>query len=264
MKPKPGHLGRKYAEQFKDASIVEVYHYRRPYPDEAVSKLLALVTDEPRTILDIGCGTGDLARRLVNQVEHVDAVDFSQLMIDKGKTLPGGEHPRLNWIFGRVEEVSLQPPYALITAGESLHWMEWDIVLPLFHHILTPHGYLALVARGTEHNPWDDDLQALIQHFSTNHKYVPYDLTEELEQRQLFQSHGVLHTHPVPYVQSGEEYLQSLHSMNGLSRDRMGEESAKAFDKEVKKVLSPFQQDGRLHLSVVSTVVWGQPQEPSS
>jgi ubiquinone/menaquinone biosynthesis C-methylase UbiE len=261
MEPKPDHLGLTYAEHFKDVSIVEVYHYRRPYTDEAISKLLTLITDLPRTILDVGCGTGDLARRLVNQVERVDAVDFSQRMIDKGKTLPGGNHPRLNWIYGRVEEVKLRPPYALITAGESLHWMEWDIVLPLFHRILTPHGYLALVTRGTEHNPWDDELQALIQRYSTNKEYVPYELTEELEQRHLFQSYGVVHTHPVPYVQFGVEFLQSLHSMNGLSRDRMGEESANAFDMEVLKLLSPFLQDDRLHLSIINTVVWGLPQD---
>jgi ubiquinone/menaquinone biosynthesis C-methylase UbiE len=137
MNPKPSHLGLKYAEQFKDLSLVEVYHYRRPYPDEAINKLVALVTDEPRTILDVGCGTGDLARRLVNQVDRVDAVDFSAPMIEKGRMLPGGDHPRLNWIYGRVEEITLQPPYALITAGESLHWMAWEIVLPRFQRILT-------------------------------------------------------------------------------------------------------------------------------
>jgi ubiquinone/menaquinone biosynthesis C-methylase UbiE len=261
MNPKPGHLGLKYAEQFKDTSLVAVYHHRRPYPDEAINKLVTLVTDEPRFILDVGCGTGDLARRLVNRVERVDAVDLSSPMIDKGKTLPGGDHPSLNWIYGRVEDVTLQPPYALITAGESLHWMEWDIVIPLFHRVLTPHGYLVLVARGTENNPWDDDLQGLIQHFSTNQEYVPYDLTEELEQRHLFQQHGILHTQPVPYVQTGEEYLQSIHSMNGFSRERMGEEAARAFDAEVRNLISPFLQDGRLLLSVVSTVVWGLPQD---
>ncbi len=250
---------QKNAEQFKDASLVEVYHYRRPYPDEAINKLVALVTDEPRTILDAGCGTGDLARRLVNQVERVDAVDFSAPMIARGRTLPGGDHPRLNWIYGRVEEIMLQPPYALITAGESLHWMEWDIVLSLFQRMLTPHGYFALVARGTENNPWDDALQALIQCFSTNPEYVPYDLTAELEQRHLFRPQGVLHTRPVPYVQSGEAYLQSLHSMNGFSRERMGEEAVKIFDEEVRKAIAAYLQDGQLHLSVVSMVVWGLP-----
>ncbi|HYX48905.1 MAG TPA: methyltransferase domain-containing protein, partial [Ktedonobacteraceae bacterium] len=92
MKPKPGHLGLKYAEQFKDTCIIEVYHHRPPYTDEAINKLTELVIDEPRTILDVGCGTGDLARLLVSKVERVDAVDFSSSMIEKGKLLPGGDH----------------------------------------------------------------------------------------------------------------------------------------------------------------------------
>lgn len=264
MEQKPSHLGVKYAEQFKDPGLVEVYHYRRPYPDEAIDKLLELITDEPRTVLDVGCGTGDLARRLVSRASRVDAVDFSAPMLAKGKTLSGGDHPRLNWIYGRVEEVSLQPPYALITAGESLHWMEWDVVLPLFRRILTPHGFLAMVGRGTEKNPWDEELLKLIQHFSTNREYVPYDLTEELQKRHLFELRGIFHTHPFPYIQSGEDYLRSLHSMNGLSRERMEEEAAKSFDEAVRNALAPFLQEGQLHLSVACTVVWGLPLELSA
>ena len=264
LKPKPGHLGLKYAEQFKDTSVVEVYHHRLPYSDEAINKLIELVIEEPRAILDVGCGTGDLARRLVSQVERVDAVDFSSSMIDKGKTLPEGDNQNLNWIFGRVEEVELHPPYALITAGESLHWMEWDIVLPLFLRMLTPRGYLALVTRETEDNPWDDRLQVLINRFSTNQEYLHYDLVEELEQRHLFKPHGFLVTQPIPMQQSGEDYVQSFHSRNGFSRERMGEETATAFDEEVRKLISPFLQDGQLLLSAVCTVVWGLPQKPNT
>jgi ubiquinone/menaquinone biosynthesis C-methylase UbiE len=262
MIPKPSHLGLKYAEQFQDTSIVEVYHHRPPYSDETIDLLLGLITDEPGTILDVGCGTGDLARRLVSGVKRVDAVDFSPAMLDKGRTLPGGDHAHLHWICGRVEEVELQPPYVLITAGESLHWMEWEMVFPLFQRILTPHGYLAIIERGTEPLPWSDALGKLIQQFATNREYRPYNLIEELEQRSLFQQQGAIRTHPVPFTQGGEEYLQSFHSMNGFSRGRMGEEAADAFDEEVRKVLSPFLHEGLLTLSTFNTVVWGTPQVP--
>ncbi len=260
MEPKPGHLGLKYVEQFKDASIVEVYHHRPPYADEAISKLVALIVDEPRTILDVGCGTGDLCRRLVNAAERVDAVDFSRAMIDKGKTLPNGAHAHLHWICGRVEEVELYPPYALITAGESLHWMAWDSILPLFHRILTPHGYLAVIGRETAGNPWDDALQRLIARFSTNQGYRPYNLIEELERLHLFQKQGSMRTRPVPFVQSGEDYIRSIHSRNGFSRQRMGEDAAQAFDEAVRTMLAPFLREGLLTLSAVSYVVWGMPQ----
>lgn len=261
MKPKQGHLGLKYAEQFKDPCVVEVYHHRLPYADEVINKLITLLIDEPRVILDVGCGTGDLARRLVSQVERVDAVDFSSAMIDKGKTLPKGDNHNLNWIFGLVEEVELHP-HTLITAGESLHWMEWDIVLPLFLRILTPRGHLALVTRETEDNPWDDHLQELINRFSTNQEFLPYDLVEELELRHLFQPHGFLVTQTIPMKQSGEDYVQSFHSRNGFSRKRMGEQAAMAFDEEIRKIISPFLQDGQLLLFTINTIVWGLPKRP--
>jgi len=64
----------------------------------------------------------------------------------KGKQLPGGDHPHLHWLCGRVEKIALKLPYALITAGVSLHWMDWQIVLPLFCELLMPGSYLAVIS----------------------------------------------------------------------------------------------------------------------
>ncbi|MBO0780452.1 MAG: methyltransferase domain-containing protein [Ktedonobacteraceae bacterium] len=260
MLPKPEHLGSEYADQFKDRSVAAVYRHRPPYPEETFQILAGLITDQPRHVLDAGCGTGDLARRLVMDVERVDAVDFSLAMLAYGRELPGAHHPHLKWIYGPIEEVALQPPYALITAGESLHWMSWEVVLPLFHDILTPHGYLAIAERGTENNPWRNSEIELIQRFSTNKAFRPYDLVQELEQRQLFQKVGESRTTPVPLTQSVEDYIQSIHSRNGFSYERMGEEAASAFDAEMRAVLTPFQQDGLLTLSLTAHITWGKPQ----
>ena len=66
MIQKPKHLGVQYAEVFKDASVVEAYQYRPSYPAEVFEILSGLITTEPRHVLDVGCGTGFLARNLVN------------------------------------------------------------------------------------------------------------------------------------------------------------------------------------------------------
>ena len=261
MEPKPSHLGRKYAEQFQDACVAEVYHHRPPYADEAIDVLVALMADAPRAVLDVGCGTGDLARRLAAraEVERVDAVDCSLEMLNKGRTLPGGDQPRLRWIAGQVEEVALEPPYTLITAGESLHWMEWEVVLPLFARVLTPRGALAMAEREAEPCPWDGALLAVIQHYSTNREFQPYDLVAELERRGLFARRGSRRTQPVAFAQSVEDYIRSIHSRNGFSRERMGADAAEAFDAEVRRLLAPFAVDGKVTLAVVSEVVWGSP-----
>jgi len=68
-----------------------------------------------------------------------------------------------------------------------------------------------------------------------------------------------LHTQPLPFVQSGEDYLLSFHSRNGLSYDRMSRADARAFDEAVRSAIAPFLQDGHLFLSVVNLVAWGKP-----
>src|SRR5260370_27763442 len=100
MQPKPESFSAYYAETFKDHHVVDAYRYRPPYPDEGFNILAGLVTDEPRTVLDVGAGSGDIARRLVDFVERVDAVDFSPNMIAMGKQLPNQAHPQSHGISG--------------------------------------------------------------------------------------------------------------------------------------------------------------------
>lgn len=260
MLQKPKHLGPEYADQFKDFSIVEAYRHRPPYPAEVFDILASLISEQPRHVLDVGCGTGHIARRLVDRVEWLDAVDFSRHMIEKGKRLPDGDNPHLRWLYGRVEDVVLDPPYALITAGESLHWMTWDVVLRRFREILTPNGYLAIVERGIMSNPRHDQLKEIISQYATNKDYQPYNLIEELEMRGLFQKVGEKVTTSVPFVQFVDDYIESFHSKNGFSRERMNPEAAHAFDQEAKKILLKSYSDSVMSLQVVGHIVWGIPK----
>jgi trans-aconitate methyltransferase len=257
MLQKPKHLAPAYGEQFKDLSIVDAYRYRPPYSSEVFGILTGLINGQPRHVLDVGCGTGNIARYLIEDVERLDAVDFSQPMIEQGKRLPHGDDPRLRWLHGRVEDVALNPPYALVTAGESLHWMDWNIVLPRFHELLMPGGYLAIV--GNHFYPGPALLSELIAQYSTNKDFQYYNMLEALEQHGLFQKVGEKRTAPVPFVQSLDNYIESYHSRNGFSRERMDPAMADVFDQEARKVLLRSYADGVLPLQVVGTVVWGLP-----
>jgi SAM-dependent methyltransferase len=77
MRPKPELYNSHYAEWFKDPDVIAAYPSRPPYARAAIEFLSELITDRPRRVLDIGCGTGDIARRLAPLVDRVDAVDFS-------------------------------------------------------------------------------------------------------------------------------------------------------------------------------------------
>lgn len=257
--PKPAHLGARYAAQFQDRAIVATYHCRPPYPAAAFPVLMGLVPASARAVLDAGCGTGDLARRLAPLVERIDAVDASVGMIAAGKTMPGGDMPSLRWLVGRVEDVPLDPPYGLVTAGESLHWMEWSVVLPRFREMLSPGGVVAIASRVEAPSPWYASLLKLITRYSTNREFQPYDLIAELERRGLFARQGAHVIAPEPYTQSIEEYIESLHSRNGFSRDRMPPEDAAAFDAAVRTLLLPHALDGLVRLEIACDIVWGVP-----
>lgn len=248
-----------YAEAFKDSQVVDAYRYRPPYPDEIFDILISLIADEPRAVLDVGAGAGDIARRLVESVERVDAVDFSQNMIERGKKLPHGNHPHLHWIYGKIEEVSLSPPYALITAGSSIHWPNWEIAFPRFHDMLTPHGYLALVYRRTLPTPWEAELRKLHTQFATR-PHRGRGTIKELEASGFFQKQGEKETAPVPFVQSIDDFIDGLHSRSSFARELMGEQQATEFDRQVRDILLQYHKDGMLPMQVVGMVIWGKPE----
>lgn len=260
MQPKPEDFSTYYAETFKDHHVVDAYRYRPPYPDEVFTILAGLITDEPRTVLDVGAGSGDIARRLVDFVERVDAVDFSQNMIEMGKQLPNGDHPHLHWIYGKVEEVPLSPPYALITAGTSIHWTDWAIAFPRFRAMLTSNGCLALIYRQTLPMPWDADLKELRAQFSTRRTHRSSNVLEELEARGFFHMQGEQETAPVPFFQSIDDFIEGLHSRSSFSSERMGRQKATDFDQQARTLLLQFHKDGMLPLQVVGTVTWGIPE----
>jgi len=259
MHPKPEHFRALYAEAFKDQQVVESYRYRPPYPDEVFAILETLIEDTPRIVLDVGTGSGDIARSLVNVVERIDAVDCSQPMIEQGRRLPNGDHPHVHWIFGKVEEVPLAPPYALITAGSSIHWTEWEVAFPRFCSLLTRNGSLALVYRNIFPMPWDAEFRELRARFSTRQDHERSHVVTELEARSFLHKRGERKITPVPFLQPIDDFIAGLHARSGFSRQRMGEQQAEDFDRQVKSLLLAYHSDGILPMQSVATVTWGIP-----
>lgn len=262
MIAKPRGLGPAYGAQFGDESVAAAYELRPPYPDETFDVLVGLLAPGSHAILDAGCGRGEMARPLAarpERVERVDAVDPSRAMLDAGRGLPGGDSPRIRWIHGYAEDAPLDPPYGLIVTAASLHWMDWDVVLPRFRDALAPGGALAIVNDGALPAPWDNALAGIIPRYSTNREFKPYDLIAELERRHILQVQGRHTTTPVSFAQPIEHYVESFHARNGFSRDRMPPGSADAFDREVRRAVAPHCPDGLVRLQVVATITWGRP-----
>lgn len=258
---KPETWNQERAKSFKSADTVAAYRYRAPYPAETFQILIDLITDEPRVVLDVGCGTGSIARNLVESVDRVDAVDFSLPMIDEGKKLANGSHPNLNWIHGKVEDVPFEPPYSLITAGSSLHWLDWGVVAPRFQKILTTNGYIAVVYNVFEPPPWDEELKKLRSRYSQTEStgFRPPQIVDELEKQGKFAKCGVKETAPIIYTQSIDAYVEQFHSRSDMARSRIGKEAADRFDNELRALVSGYVKGEMVEIELRARVTWGLP-----
>ena len=262
MQAKPKHLATKYAEQFKDKSIVDAYHNRPAYADELFPFLAEMTQGEPKRVLDVGCGLGNIARPLALHVAQVDAVDFSKQMITQSRQLQYGDAPNLNWICSPIETAPVSPPYGLITAGQSLHWFDWDVALPRFAELLVPNGYLVIIDRKFGATGWDGEMKELIAQYSTNQEYQPYNLIDELEDRGLFEKVDDKVMAQPAFIQTVPHYIEAIHSANGFSRERMLPQNAQAFDDALEKLVWSYVGEDRFATAVSTHITWGYPKRP--
>jgi SAM-dependent methyltransferase len=247
------------AEVFRDRDVARAYRQRAPYPEETFALLEELLV-APGTVLDVGSGSGLLARRILRFASRVDAIDPSAAMIEEGRSLPGGADPRLRWTVGTAETAPLDPPYGLITAGTSIHWMTPDVAMPRFRSALAPGAHLAILETDDGDFPLPELLEVIKRHSELHADQVDgfAERLARLEATGRFVTEGERRTAPVTLRRSVEEYLEYLHSTSTLARIRLGDR-ADRFDAEIRAV---FAQRGIavVDQQVVGVVAWGQPR----
>lgn len=107
--------------------------YRPGYPREFMDYLVTRFgLDGTQEVLDLGCGTGQIALPLAPHVARVVAVDPEPSMLIEGRHLAERRTVgNIDWIAGdsyRLVELDL-PKLALVTMGASFHWMNRATVL---------------------------------------------------------------------------------------------------------------------------------------
>jgi ubiquinone/menaquinone biosynthesis C-methylase UbiE len=251
---------RELAAAFTDEAVASAYQHRPPYPPQVFDILEQLILDRPRHVLDVGAGEGAIARPLAARVDRVDALDISAAMLAAGASRPGGRQPGLRWLLGAAETAELDGPYALVTAGASLHWTTWDITLARLSRVLTRSGVLAIVDQSYQELPWQSELISIIVRHSRSRDYVPgFSLPAELAARGLLQITGHALTGPVSFRQPVTHYVEQFHSTASLARTWMPAAESAAFGRAVAAVVAPYAVDGMLELTVTASLSWGRP-----
>src|SRR5215510_7929787 len=222
---KPRHLGPEYAAQFGDEEIAAAYRHRPPYPPETFAILEPLLGSPPRTVLELGAGTGDFTIGLAPLVDSLIAVEPSRPMLERGLRRTDVDR-HVQWLAIAAEAYAFDGRYSAVVAAEAFHWLDWHAILPRIGRSLVSSGHLILVERAVaEPLPWDAFLKTLIRQYSTNRDYEPYDTVTELEARGLVSVGGRARTETVVYRQAAPDYVESFHSRSlapGCSRSVPG------------------------------------------
>jgi SAM-dependent methyltransferase len=266
MDAKPKAWASEYAEWFELASVVDRYELRPPYPAETFKVLLTLADPANQRVLDAGCGLGDLARPLARLVASVDAVDRSEAMLTRARTLPGGAAPNLRWVLGDIEDAPLGEVYGLVVCGDSIHWFDWPVVFERFRRCLSPRGNLAVVQRHWRLGDADTErLAELYAEHSANRHFVPLDPVAALVDRGLFETSGSHTTAAAGWRPTMTELIGCHHSQNGFTLEKMDDPAA--FDLALAREVGRWLEagvDGRYDLSLEATITWGRPRSPGA
>lgn len=121
--------------------------YRLPYPASLLAHLVAgtHLSGHGR-LLDLACGTGQLAFPLSPHFAEVWAVDQERDMIETVRVKAADRGVRdLRPIVAGAETLTAQPDsFELAVVGNAFHRLEREIVARRILHWLVPGGYLAL------------------------------------------------------------------------------------------------------------------------
>jgi SAM-dependent methyltransferase len=256
-------LGRRFSAERMAAN----YLYRPPYPAEVYEALLELMSGRPRVLLDAGCGTGKITLGLVEQIDRADAVDPSEAMLQVARSLPGADNAKIRWVHAAVEDAPLEPPYGLIVAASSIHWMDLDRTLPRFAEALADGAMLAVLDGDAPVDaPWEREETTFMLDFLEARdgfrpqwwKTVRERFTEPVSVHPPFESLGYRITAPVEFSQSIADYLRCQHSRATWSEDHLGEQASEEFDAAMTSILNRYARDGMLTFNVQARIEWGR------
>lgn len=109
------------------------------------------------SVVDIGCGTGDLACRLAARGLDVSGVDPAEAMLDIARSKPMAD--RVTWVLGDLTALpSAEADVATMTGNVAQVFLtddEWNAMLRSAADVLRPDGHLVFEIRDPARRAWE-------------------------------------------------------------------------------------------------------------
>ncbi len=235
--------------------------FRPPYPAGLLADLAARTGADGRgRLLDLACGTGQVAFALSAAFAEIWALDSEPGMMDvvREKAAQSGDAARFRFLTGPAEELAVPAGhFDLVTIGNAFHRLPRAIVAHAILGWLRPGGFLALLWGGSPwfgDEPWQHALMATMerwQHRPGADERIPAGYREARDSRpdaEILAEAGFeivgRYSFTVKSDWTAAEIAGYLSSTSVLSAVALGEHAAE-FDADLQRELSASQPDGR-------------------
>lgn len=154
--------------------VADFYHkYRRGYPQAVIDMLAdAFKLTSEDVVIDLGCGTGQLALPLAGRVRAVAGVDPEPDMLARGRQAALDQGiANICWMIGADTDIPAirvllgSQRAAAVTIGQALHWMHPDDLFPALIPLLRYGGGVAVITNGTPLWLQDSDWSHALRRF---------------------------------------------------------------------------------------------------
>jgi FkbM family methyltransferase len=131
------------------SAVAQYARYRTGYPLHEVAALADLLgLDHTQTVIDVGCGTGQLALPLAQHAGSVLAVDPVPEMLARGRqTAQAANASNITWLLGDASslETLIAPGAHAVTFAASFHWTNRAEVVRALDRLLNPEGSIVTI-----------------------------------------------------------------------------------------------------------------------
>jgi ubiquinone/menaquinone biosynthesis C-methylase UbiE len=138
--------GKRHYQRALFDGIAQRYEQSRPgYPAEVMGFVAATAElSRGATVLEVGCGTGQLTERLARSGFRLTAIDISPAMVAAARRRLGG--PDISFQASSFEDLAAaDSSFDLVISGAAFHWIDPGVAFAKSARLLRPGGWLALL-----------------------------------------------------------------------------------------------------------------------
>jgi cyclopropane fatty-acyl-phospholipid synthase-like methyltransferase len=219
--------------------------YRPGYPDSFYDKLAAVgIGLRGQRILDLGTGTGGLARNFARRGCTVTGVDISENQISAAQQLAQEEKLDINFFVSAAESTQLpDKAFDVITAGSCWLYFDKSIVIPEVKRLLASRGFLMTCT--LVWLPYEDMIahktEELILRYNPHWTGAGFTFQPEIHTVPEWSLHDFhvtsFHKYRVPIEFTRESWRGRMRTCRGVGAS-LSQKEIEKFDKEHAQLLN--------------------------